>query len=124
MEKLDSLEQYSRWQNKEIVGVRMKKGEDTNAIVIEVAKLLDVNVTPEQISTSHCIPVKQKIQNDEKPNLPIIARFVNRDVRNRIYTNRKATRMADLTNFSISWTEKIYMNETLQEIILASKAKF
>ena len=103
MEKLDRLEQYGRRQNLEIVGIPVQDGKKTNAIVIEVAKLLDVNLTPEQISTSHCLPAK----NRENLSPPIIARFRNRKVRNKIYANRKATRTASLVNFSAPGTEKI-----------------
>ena len=109
MEKLDRLEQYGHRQNLEIVGIPVQDGENTNAIVIEVAKLLDVNLTPEQISTSHRLPAK----NRENLSPPIIACFTNRDIRNKIYANRKATRTASLVNFSVPGTEKIYVNENL-----------
>ena len=109
VEKLDRLEQYGRRQNLEIVGIPVQDGENTNAIVIEVAKLLDVSLTPEQISTSHRLPAK----NPENRSPPIIARFTNRDVRNQIYANRKATRTASLVNFSVPGTEKVYVNENL-----------
>ena len=74
-----------------------------------MAKLLDVNLTPEQISTSHHLPDK----NCESLSPPIIARFTNRDVRNEIYANRKATRTTSLINFSEPGTEKVYVNENL-----------
>ena len=109
VEKLDRLEQYGRRQNLQIVGIPVQGKENTNAIVIEVAKLLDVNLTAEEISTSHRLPAK----NRENISPPIIARFTNRDVRNKIYANRKATRTASLTNFSVPGTEKVYVNENL-----------
>ena len=43
MEKLDRLEQYGHRQNLKIVGIPVQDGENTNAVVIEVAKLLDVS---------------------------------------------------------------------------------
>ena len=58
-EKIDAVEQYGRRQNSEIVGVPMEEGEDTNKIMIEVAKLLQVELTPDQISTSHRLPTKR-----------------------------------------------------------------
>ena len=42
MDKLDQVEQYGRRLNLEIVGVPVQENEDTSALVIEVAKLLDV----------------------------------------------------------------------------------
>ena len=38
--KLDALDQYSRHQNLEIVGIPVTSNEDTNAIVKEIAELL------------------------------------------------------------------------------------
>ena len=76
---------------------------------IEVAKLLDVSLTPEQISASHRLPAK----NPENLSPSIIPRFTNRDVRNKIYANQKATKTASLVNFSKPGTEKVYVNENL-----------
>ena len=44
MDKLDQVEQNGRRHNLEIVGVPVQENEDTNALVMEVAKLLDVEV--------------------------------------------------------------------------------
>ena len=51
IEKIDNLEQYGRRQNLEIASVPVQDGEDTNAVVMEVAKLLDVDILPSHIST-------------------------------------------------------------------------
>ena len=68
VEKLNRLEQYGRRQNLEIVGIPMQDGENTNAIVIEVAKLLDVNLTPEQISTSRRLIASQESRKSKPTN--------------------------------------------------------
>ena len=81
-EKLDNLEQYGRRQNLEIIGIPQRDDEDTNSIVIEVAKMMGVKVLPEQISTSHRMPVNRKKNLDQIANRPIIARFTNRDIKN------------------------------------------
>ena len=47
--KVDELEQYGRRQNLEIVGVLEKENENTNAIVLEVAKMLDVDIMSSHI---------------------------------------------------------------------------
>ena len=111
--KLDDIEQYGRRQNIEIVGVPMHDGEDTNAIVREVGNLLNVEVLPCHMSISHRLPVKPK---NKTPNPSIIARFVNRDIRNKLYANRKLLRSIDLSKFSITGTEKIYVNENLTQL--------
>ena len=41
-DKIDALEQYGRRQNLEIVGIPETQGEDTNKLVIEVAKMLNI----------------------------------------------------------------------------------
>ena len=88
--KLDDIEQYGRRQNIEIVGVPMRDGEDTNAIVREVGNLLNVEVLPCHISTFHRLPV-----NPKNTNPSIIARFVNRDIRNKLFADRKLLRSID-----------------------------
>lgn len=120
-EKLDAVEQYGRRQNLEIMGVPFNANEDTNQIAISVAKLVDVDLSPDQISTSHRLPTptrrKYSNANDEsqKPPQPpaIIVRFVNRDIRNRIYTNRKKARLADFAQFPVEGTQAVYINENL-----------
>ena len=107
-EKLDNLEQYGRRQNLEIIGIPQCDGEDTNSIVIEVAKMMGVKVLPEQISTSHCMLVNPKKNSDQVANLPIIACFTNHDVKKQIYANRKLACSIDLCNFSVSG-QKIFM---------------
>ena len=113
-EKIDAVEQYGRRQNLEMVGVPMEEGEDTNKIVIEVAKLLQVELTPDQISTSHRLPTKRKQSSNElHPSPPIIVRFISRDIRNRIYGLRKLTRNVDLESFSVEGTQRLFINENL-----------
>ena len=115
-EKIDSLEQYGsigRRQNLEITGIPVKKNENTNKIVMEVDKLVNVERSPEQISTSHRIASRtnKHKDNESQPPPPIIARFVNRDVRNELYYNRKLAHNLDLKGFSVEGTHRIFINE-------------
>ena len=87
IEKIDNLEQYGRRQNLEIAGVPVQDREGTNA-VMEVAKLLDVDILPSHISTSHRSPKKICQNGNLTCSPPIIVRFTNRDIRNKIYANR------------------------------------
>ena len=111
--KVDELEQYGRRQNLEIVGVPEKEDENTNAIVLEVAKMLDVDIMSSHISTSHRLPKKTAINRNNSGSSPIIVRFTSRDIRNQIYANRKKARFVDLKNFSVSDTKNIFVNENL-----------
>ena len=84
------------------------------ALVIEVAKLLQVELTPDQISTSHRLPTKRKqSSNEQHPSPPIIVRFISRDIRNRIYGLCKLTRNVDLESFSVEGTQRLFINENL-----------
>ena len=106
--KLDAFEQYGQRQNLEIVGIPVTSNEDINAIEREIAELLQVTISSKDISTSYRLQTKSK---SNPP--PIIVRFVNRDVRNRIYSNRKNSRNAEFTKLSIKGVEKIFINENL-----------
>ena len=111
--KVDELEQYGRRQNLEIVEVPEKEDENTNAIVLEVAKMLDVDIMSSHISTSHRLPKKKASSRNNSGSSPIIVRFTSRDIRNQIYANRKKARFVDLKNFSVSDTKNIFVNENL-----------
>ena len=115
-EKVDTLEQYGRRQNLEIVGVPLKEGKNTNEIVIKVAKMLNVSLSSDQISTSHRLQTRLKPKNSEPAaSPPIIVRFLSRDVRNQLYANRKLARTVNLQEFSLQGAENIYINENLTQ---------
>ena len=116
-EKIDSLEQYGRRQNLEITGIPVKKNENTNKIVMEVANLLNVEIFPEQVSTSHRIASRTNKHKDSEsqPPPPIIARFVNRDVPNELCYNPKLANNLDLKGFSVEGTQRIFINENLTQ---------
>ena len=111
--KVDELEQYGRRQNLEIVGVPEKEDENANAIVLEVAKMLDVDIISSHISKSHRLPKKKASCRNNSGSSPIIVRFTSRDIRNQVYANRKKARFVDLKNFSVSDTKNIFVNENL-----------
>ena len=77
--KQDDLEQYSKRDNIIINGIPETENEVTNETVINLAKDLGVQITSQDISTSHRLgkPRNDKIR-------PIVAKFVRRDVRTNI----------------------------------------
>ena len=91
IEKIDNLEQYGHRQNLEIDGVLVQDGEDMNTVIMEVAKLPDVDILPSHISTSHRLPKKISPNGNVTCTPPIIVHFTNQDIRNKIYANRKQT---------------------------------
>ena len=51
------------------MGIPFTEGENTNAIVTEIGKLLEVKVKPEDISTSHRLPARPPHNNNRKPSV-------------------------------------------------------
>ena len=89
--------------------------------------MANVELSPNQISISHRLPPKirhslsrntSSVQDAKFSNSPpksscIIVRFVSRDIRNQIFSNRNLLRNADLKNFSVIGTDNIFINENL-----------
>ena len=114
--KVDALEQYGRRLNLEIAGVPVKDNENTNDIVIEIAKLANVEITKDQIPTSHRLAAKPKrnaIDQAARSPPPIIVRFISRDIRNRLYTNRQNLRNANSKHSATDGMNHFYINENL-----------
>ena len=105
---MSSIGSMSSRQNLEIISIPIQKDENTNATVQVVAKLLKVTITAIDISTSHRLQTK----NESKP-IFIIVRFVSRDFRNNLCNNRKNSRNADLSYFSVIDVQSISINENL-----------
>ncbi|XP_039260169.2 uncharacterized protein LOC120336536 isoform X1 [Styela clava] len=73
-------EQYGRRLNLEFVGLPYQKNEDTNQKVIGVAKMINVKLNSEDISTSHRLVAGKRS--------PIIVRFCRRDKRNELFRKK------------------------------------
>ena len=75
-------------------------------IVVEIAKLVNADLTREQISTAHRLPVKpkrpSKNENVSRAPPPIIVRFIDRNVWNTLSAY-----------FSVEDTSSVYVNENL-----------
>ena len=102
----DNLEQYSRKFNLEIYWIPEQEKEDTEEIVLNLAKRLNVNLEPEDIDIAHRMK-----EGNTRPR-PIIVRFTNYYSRNRLYMNRKKLRRANFEGF-IEGADRIYINENL-----------
>ena len=99
-ESFNDLEQYSRRDCLEIRGIPKSSSvtrEDTNEIVVELGRKVGVDLNKEDISTSHCLPNKVKLNGDRALFPPaIIVKFTSRDVREKLYRARKA--LKDITS--------------------------
>ena len=120
-EKVNATEQCGQMLNLEISGIPIKDGENTNQIVEEVAKLVNVELSADEISTSPRLAAKSKrtagTENGNETETPqppsIIVHFLSRDVRNQIYRHRQLLSNADPKNFSVEGTSKFIINENL-----------
>ena len=118
LEKLDNLEQYGRRNNLEIEGVPPNSNENVDEIVVEVAKLIGVEIKQDDISVAHRLPEKNKVHNSDSRSVrtkppTIIARFVGRGTRNAIYKRRSAAR--NVKDFSIANARSVYVDENLTQ---------
>ena len=84
--KLDELEQYGHRDCLEIRGIPVQDSEDTDTKVCSVGNLVNVNIKTEDISISHRL--KSSPTDRNQPPV-IIAKFVRRSVRDKLYHSRK-----------------------------------
>lgn len=107
--QVQDIEQYSRRDNVEIVGVPYSPKENIYSILEGISKLLDIRHSSSEVSIAHRLPDKK---GNGKPN--IIVKFVNRYIKDDwINAAKKSTRLtaAELSN---SWpSTSIYINDHL-----------
>ena len=108
---LDDLEQYSRKNSLEIVGIPESIRENEGA-VLKIANALNVQVKPEDMDICHRVK--------RKKSCPIIVRFVSHKVKSSLYKQRvrlKNVRFADIfpnaTAADRVQANKIFINENL-----------
>ena len=87
-EKVDDLEQHSRKSCIRVSGVPQRIDEDTTQIVCDIARKLNVDIQPQDISACHRLPTP-------KGHKQIIARFTHTNKRSAFL---KATKNIDSTN--------------------------
>ncbi|KAK6176271.1 hypothetical protein SNE40_010210 [Patella caerulea] len=72
--KCDELEQYGRREGIRISGILEEDGEDTDQLVIEVGRAIDIEITKDDINRSHRVGAPGNYDPNTKPR-PIIVRF-------------------------------------------------
>ena len=121
-DSIDELEQYSRKNSVEILGIPEDVCENEEA-VLKIAQVLNVDVKAEDIDICH--RVKRKNSN------PIIARFASHKVKRALYENRVRLKNVKLSELSSNAdaearvaSERIFINENLTAFcqILVKKA--
>ena len=101
----DDLDQYNRRENLKFHGILEQINENTNFIIKEMAKKINVQIKDSDISTSHSLPASK----NKHP--PIIVRFTNRDIKNKIYYKRR--NLIGVHDFGITGMTKLLINENL-----------
>ena len=88
--EVDDLEQYSRRDCIEVSGVPLQRDEDAEQSIINIGKVIGIDVDREDIQACHRI--------NSKPNAAIICKFVNRKLKEAFMKNkREITRMESIS---------------------------
>lgn len=105
---IQDIEQYSRRDNIEIVGVPYTQRENIYQVLDNIAKVIDVPFSKADLSIAHRLPDTKKTG---KPN--ILVKFVNRHVKVE-WINQAKTRKPTAADLCASWgSTKIYLNDHL-----------
>jgi len=118
---IDELEQYTRRECMEISGIPVEEDEDTTEIVQQVARLVDLDIRGNEISTSHRLPPGKPWTDKEgkvhQPKPPaIIAKLVCRDDPTEFYNSHfklKGKSTYDLDCISTGISNSIFISESL-----------
>ena len=79
---------------------------------------INIEITKSNISASHRLPnkCKQPNSNGASTHPVIIARLVNRDVRNAIFSKRKSAKHVNIDKLPVQEMKKLYINENLAHV--------
>lgn len=110
-EKYDDLEQYSRKNSLEILGVPEAAYTSTDEVVIRIGEAINVDIKPEDIEISHKLK--------RKTTKLVIVKFVSHKVKSLLYkarTKLKNVKTSDIfpsDAFSSREDRRIFINENL-----------
>ena len=102
----DDLEQYTRKFNLEIYGIPEESEEDTEQIILDLAKCLNVDLVLEDVDISH------RVKKGNIQPRPIIVIFSNYYSKERMYHNRRKLRRVNVRE-ALRGAERVYINENL-----------
>lgn len=111
-EKLDDQEQYSRRSCIRLNGLDDTEGENTDDIVMDLAKTMKIDIKRTDIDRSHRIGKKDEAQSKHRS---IIVKFTNYKARLKFLTNKKKlSEVAKATNDKN--LSRIYISEDLTKM--------
>lgn len=116
VDRLDHLEQYSRYNNLIISGVPEREGENLPDIVSSISSCIKSPIELSDIDAIHRLPQKQTLRNDNKSHTKaIIVKFVSRLTRDRVIgAARLYRRSANGHALSVpNVSDNVYINEHL-----------
>lgn len=110
---IDTQEQQKLENNIIVSGIEQKDGENTNEIIIEMAKSLNINISNDDIENSQR---SNKIENNSGLPPEIMVKFKNSDIKVKIMINKKSkklnTNMFDINKIDVTH-RAFYINEQL-----------
>ena len=110
-EKYDDLEQYSRKNSLEILGVPEGAYTSTDEVVIRIGEAINVDIKPEDIEISHKLK--------RKTTKPVIVKFVSHKVKSLLYITRTKLKNVKTSDVFPSYAfasredQRIFINENL-----------
>ncbi|XP_046679343.1 uncharacterized protein LOC124366786 [Homalodisca vitripennis] len=110
--RIDDLEQYSRVNSVEIHGILQQKNEDVVAVVKEVGKALDLEITDSMIDNCH------RLGRRPGPNSPqpgIVVKFVRRLDKEELLRKCRVKSNFSTRHMNLSMDQPIYINEALSQ---------
>ena len=109
-QRIQQLEAYSRRNCLTITGVPEREREDTDQLVLDVAKSADVLLSPDDIDVSHRLG-----RRGPKPR-SLIVKFVTRNVREKLF-NARRDKTANRVNNHPVLTEEVLRNTYISECL-------
>nr|XP_039255380.1 uncharacterized protein LOC120332242 [Styela clava] len=107
-DKLEDQERRSRLDNLEFHGIAPQENEDTDNLILELGKTINVDIKHSDISVTHRSPT-----HNSNIHKPIIAKFTNRKIRARILKNRHLLKTA--ANSRIRNISRVFIVENLTD---------
>ena len=105
--EINHLEQYGRWDMLTLKGIPKQAGESTDDVIINVANMLEVDLSVRDIDISH--------RTSNNTDAGIIIKFNSRRKRNEIYGKRKNLKNKTVKELGFNSDNKIYINESLTQ---------
>jgi len=111
--QIRDMEQYTRRNNLEVVGVPVSTGEDIYSLIEKIAEVIGVDFHREDISVAHRVPKPRRSTPGTNPHPNIIISFVSRTAKSAWRTAAKGKKL-NTTQLSDSFTQRsFYLNDHL-----------